>query len=371
MKKILTLLFIGIMPSLTHSMETTPYSESQKIQSVARAPKLVMSAMSPDRTKIVGVSSTGNVSLWDTQSGNMIDGSITNEVMGVQQYIKSVGFNKEGTTVIVTNLEGTEEYGIIDPSVLSLIRSHPLLLKSGGQKMAIRSKNISPDRKKIALLDETGNVSLWDARSGQLLTSSVVKDLEVQDKNFLPKLSFNREGTVLIVTSYRVSYKDVDPEIKKYDISSGLASMKTQPSGGPRTGSQPKFITSAISPDGTKIAGVSSTGNLSVWDRESGQAIDSSVVNFLKNVQSVSFNQEGTKVSVTSSEGTQGYDIIDPLVLTILKSHPRLQKAGGQGKIAIKSKSVSPDGTTITIVDENGDASLWDARSGKLLKDYM
>ncbi len=364
MKKILALALLAGVPSFIHTMETTG-GERKNIQSSGHAPKFVTSAVTPDRTKIVGVSSTGNVSLWDVKSGQVIDRSVTSEVKGVQQYIKAVGFNKDGTVILVTSLEGTEQYGIIDPEILTIIKSHPLIEKRN--KAALKGKNISPDRTKIAILDETGNISLWDARSGQLLNSSIVKGLDVKDNNFLPKLSFSPDGKVLNVTTYQVSFKDVYPSVQKYDVSSMLVPQKSELIG--LKGSQlPTFVKSAISPDGTKIAGVSSTGNLSVWDIESKQAIDSSVVNGLMNVAAVEFNKEGTKVFVTTSEGIEDYDIIDPLVLTVIRSNPLLQKTTGVGKTIIKSKIVSPDRTKIVLLEEDGNMSLWDVQSGELIR---
>ncbi len=68
----------------------------------------IKKSQSPDGTKIVTLSNAGTLSLWDGKTGKSLEPSLAKDKLKAQ----SVGFNPDGTKVIIKTAQGTEEYSI-------------------------------------------------------------------------------------------------------------------------------------------------------------------------------------------------------------------------------------------------------------------
>ena len=80
--------------------------------------------------------------------------------------------------------------------LLVLLMHYALLEESFGFRLHLILKAQSLDEKKIAILNDSSQLSLWDGKTGKLLNRSVAEDL-----HNVVSLDFNKEGTKLIVTT--------------------------------------------------------------------------------------------------------------------------------------------------------------------------
>ena len=124
-----------------------------------------------------------------------------------------------------------------------------------------------------------------------------------------------------------------------------------------------QIVKKSLSPDGTKIAIINNFGFVSLWDAPSGKLLEEIMATGKQNALSIGFNPESTKVIVTTSNGSEAFDIINPEALASIKKELE--------SIRIVKRSLSPDGTKIATIDERGYVSLWDATSGQLLERMM
>ncbi|MBA3751565.1 hypothetical protein H0X06_02050 [Candidatus Dependentiae bacterium] len=148
----------------------------------------IKKSQSPDGTKIVTLAEGGTVSLWNGKTGELLEPSVAKN----KQKVQSVGFNPDGTKVIIKTLQGTEEYDITD-----FVRVDPTVFKIIQKKnpyVDYIKKSQSPDGTKIVTLTEGGTVSLWEGKTGKTLKSSLA-----ENKNKVQSIGFNPEGTKVLI----------------------------------------------------------------------------------------------------------------------------------------------------------------------------
>ncbi len=190
MKKTLPLTILLLIPFVVHTMETDPVDPNvfKIIQKNNPYLDYIKKSQSPDGTKIVTVTEGGTVSLWDGKTGELLELSVAKG----KQKVQTVGFNPDGTKVIIKTLQGTEEYDItdfvrVDPNVFKIIQKN-------NPYVDYIKKSQSSDGTKIVTVTEGGTVSLWDGKTGELLEPSVAKG-----KQKVQSVGFNPEGTKVII----------------------------------------------------------------------------------------------------------------------------------------------------------------------------
>lgn len=117
------------------------------------------------------------------------------------------------------------------------------------------------------------------------------------------------------------------------------------------------FIKQAPSPDGSKIAVLTTTGIFSVWDTRTAELIEESTVSNKENVESITFNAKGTKIIITTPEGSEEVTIVNPQAFKQIKKNT--------GKIIKKAQSA--DSSKIVTLNPLGIVSLWDGLSGDVI----
>ena len=377
MKKLLTLALLASLPFFIHSMEPV---KTRKI--AAGIPKFVVSATSPDGTKIAGVSSTGNISVWDARTKQAINSKITHKLNVV-----ALAFVANGLKLRVTTSTGDEVYDI------------QLMPKMKGSMPTFSVSTMSADGGKIAGVSSTGNISVWDANSGLVINPSIVKD-----KTDVTQLAFDPEGSTLLVNTSTgwegyALHPDpvlVIPHIKRRpEVASVASSSATAIPGGivlrpvgagpavTTTTSQPRallavasqaaasqgvalqakpspFVLTVKSMDGTKMAGISSTGTISVWDTQTGALINPSVAGDIKNPERLEFGFSQDSILVRTPRGLEAYSIY-----ATPKATPQIQRRAVGIPQFVKS-ALSPDGTKVVGVT-SGNVSVWDSASGAII----
>nr|MBA3752279.1 WD40 repeat domain-containing protein [Candidatus Dependentiae bacterium] len=169
MQKILALLMLSAFPFCAHAMEVEKNMSTQTKNSIEKKlgsnkynpypyspTKIAIEQLSPDKTKIAILDETGLVSIWSNRSGRLIDRDLAEK----EGKVESIEFNEDSTAVIVTTPKGKQTFDIIDdPLLLEIIKKdlrHP-------EAASVWKKILSPDKTTLAILDDFGNIRLYDA----------------------------------------------------------------------------------------------------------------------------------------------------------------------------------------------------------------
>ncbi len=147
---------------------------------------ILKTAQSFDGTKIVILDINGIVSLWDAPTGRCLDKHMALD----KKEALALGFNKEGTKVILLFSEHAEEYSVIHPAVLATIH------KESRYALTILKRSHSTNREKIVIFDSKGIVSLWNAKTGQCLNQCLLNN-----KQDVLSIEFNAQGTKIIIVT--------------------------------------------------------------------------------------------------------------------------------------------------------------------------
>ena len=202
----------------------------------------------------------------------------------------------------------------------------------------IKKHFVSSDGEKIAVIDNTGVISVWD-RTGNVIDRNLGQRINEETS-----LTFNQDATKLsIITSQGTEECDIlNPDALKA-IKDALNYCTIE-----------KKVQSL---DKTKIATLTNTGMISVWDG-TGKLIEKVIAQANTKVTSLAFNQDATKLSVTTKQGTEEYDILNPDALKAIKDVLNY--------CLIEKKVQSLDKTKIAILANTGIISVWDG-TGKVI----
>ena len=209
--------------------------------------------------------------------------------------------------------------------------SGELLTTLTGHEQWVVSAAFSPDGTRIASgsLDET--VRLWDAASGELLATLAGHE------DMVWSVAFSPDGT-------RIASGSVDETVRLWDAASFelLATL---------AGHEEAVWSVAFSPDGKRIASGSWDSDVRVWDVGSGELL-ATLVGHASGVSSVAFSPDGRRIASGSADETvRLWDAASGELLATLAGH----------EDAVRSVAFSPDGTRITSGSEDRTVRLWDA----------
>lgn len=125
----------------------------------------------------------------------------------------------------------------------------------------------------------------------------------------------------------------------------------------------------SYSGDGTRIATTSEDGLAKVWDAQTGEELLTLAGHYAL-VRGVAWSPDGTKIVTTSGDGTAIiWDAQTGEILHILVGHgqtARLELI--QEVVTVYTARWSPDGTRIVTGGDDGQAIIWDAESGEILR---
>jgi WD40 repeat protein len=191
----------------------------------------------------------------------------------------------------------------------------------------------SPDGRTLASGSEDNTVKLWDARTGQELTT--LKG----HQDIVKSVAFSPDGRTLASGSR-------DDTVKLWDAKTGQELTTLELKGA-------DFTCVAFSPDGRTLAGVNYYG-VKLWDMKTGKELRSLKV-YEKSVTSVAFSPDGRTLAGSSGNTVELWDVKTWQHLTTLKEYQNI----------IRSVAFSPDGRTLAGGSLDGTVKLWNAETGK------
>jgi len=220
------------------------------------------------------------------------------------------------------------------------------LLKLLKPEDAEGSMVLSPEGEKIAVLDKSGRIELWDIGAEKIWRSFANPEKHC----FYMALSGHGQKLASVSAESKVW-----PERPRYYV---LTVWDTA-SGAPVISFKSKDIILALefSPDGKKLAAGGRDRIIRVWDADSGRLMrELKGHNFI--IRKLVFSPDGQKLASAAPEKTARlWEVGTGKLLGLLEGHTQ----------EIMDIIFSPDGKTLASSSRDGTLKLWDAESGALL----
>ena len=119
-----------------------------------------------------------------------------------------------------------------------------------------------------------------------------------------------------------------------------------------------RFVSSAFSPDGSRVVSANLDGTARIWDVRDGQTLHV-LLGHGGAVYSAVFSPDGARIVTASEDETARiWDADNGKNLHVLRGHNG----------AVDDADFSPDGTRIVTAGEDGTARIWDVGSGQSLQ---
>jgi WD40 repeat protein/serine/threonine protein kinase len=190
---------------------------------------------------------------------------------------------------------------------------------------------LSPDGSQIATTDDT-SAQIWDAHTYQRLWVLAHGDVVY--------------GVVYSTDGARLATAANDGRVRIWDAASGGLVRELQ-----HEGTRPRYYIVVFSPDGSRVAAIDASGEVTdVWDVATG-ALLTSVHHLAAEISSLVFSGDGAWLA--TSGGNDAY---------VLDTHTWSQALRIEGPV--RSLSFDPHGPRLAVGTAGGDSAIWDIPSG-------
>ncbi len=307
-------------------------------------------AFSPDGQFIISGSASGQVRLWETAPEGLLNRF--NTLDGVVD----MAYSPDGKRVILAG--GSQVPSLYDVAAGKEIR------KLYGHSNFLASVAYSPDGKFVASGDASGTIILWDASKYTL-----VRRLEGHKNNVY--IAFSPDSRHLFSGS---ADGDLKVTLRVWDVNKGQVLLRLVSDAGPVFGV-------AYSPDGKTLLSVY-RDTMILWNAEDGKeirrlAVSGNVVFIpqgLDKAQHINtvYSPDGKLVLYSTGNVVYVWDVNTGQTR-------RLGNDADAHKSLVQTVAFSPDGSlalsvagvNTDITPNQGEANLWDVRSGQLLYTYI
>jgi len=326
--------FILLLSLLNHLAFT---QEPKLILPIGHFLGVSSAVFSPDGKRMVTTALDNTAKIWDIETGRLLA-----NLRGHTDTLYSSNYSPDGKKIVTTSEDGTAKIWDANTALL--------LTNLIGHTGKVYQVEFSPDGKKILTNSDNAKAKIWDAASGKLLS-----DL---DGHTLPinSLCFSSDGKKIITASDDYTAKIWDAESGKL-----LIDLK---------GHSLELWSSAFSPDGKKIITGSADSTARIWDGGSGVLL-AILKGHTNAIKFVDFSADGKRVLTGSDDGTakiwnaeNGNLLFDLLG----KKMEAVNKTQSYYPDIVSAAQFSPDGKKVLTVYLDSSVKIWDAVTGKLLK---
>ncbi|CUA68566.1 Cilia-and flagella-associated protein 52 [Rhizoctonia solani] len=289
---------------------------------------------SPDGSRIISGCSNGLVCTWDVHQRNLPSNSMNTLFI----HILSAKFSSDGMRFVTGSKDGLLHIWDSYTGELSVdpIKAH---------KSEVVAVDFWNDR--VVSGSRDGTVSVWNALSGDVVLASVNTGI----KETLTAVAYSPNGN-LIVTASRINLNS-GVEVNLWDVHTGIRVL------GPLKAGSRDISTIQFSPDGTRIAGITTYSRSSTvfWDTSDGREVSEPYKPRIK-TESISYSPNGAFIALGHHDST--ITVWD--VYTRTKELKRLTGHSG----AVDSVHFSPDSTRL-VSSTYEQIWIWDVQTGQML----
>lgn len=286
--------------------------------------KILAADWSADGSRVVTAGDDGTGRVWDVLGGKQLC-----EYRGHGAAIYSAAFSPDGTRVLTASGDETAQ--------IWLVKSGKLVAKLLGHAAPLWSGAWSPDGRRVVTASGDSTGRIYETTKGRLIAELKGHQSAVTSAWFSP------DGGRILTASW-------DQTARLWDAGSGAALRVLGGQGG--------TVTSArFSSDGKRAVTASAAGLVRVWELGSGRLLDE-FKEHGDRVGSAAFSPDGSWVVSASLDRTARSSQVS--------SGKRIAELGGHGG-RVGQAAWSPDGKLLLTGADA--ARLWDAASGKLLRE--
>lgn len=233
-----------------------------------------------DNQRIVTADSNGNIMVWEigkdgpvlvTGDGDASDGAA------------SAVFSPDGNSILSADYNGIA-------TIWDANSGAQIMTLDGNDGNRVFDAQFSDDGNYIVTASEDNTARIWDAKTGEILTTLT------GHTDYVLTAAFSHDGKFVYTAGY-------DNTIRKWDAHTGDLLLTI-------TGHTGRVLDLEVSPDDTLLVSGSADTTVKVWNTQSGKEI----FNYLGNneeANSVAFNHDGTRVLTAGSDETTKEFMID------------------------------------------------------------
>lgn len=274
--------------------------------------------------------SSGHLCLWSTKTGNILRNKLF-EATSARVVYDDMDFSRDGARLVA---RCSVSLILWDAQTGDVICTHSF-------PHGISSVAFSPNNTQFVSGSEDGDLCLWDARTGRMISSWKGHTRSIPSVAYFPDgqlfISASRDGTVRI-----------------WDSNTGTRVRQSL------IGPLQAINCAAVAPDTSRIAAADNKGTLCIWDAMTGELISAWASGHITRITSITFVSNGTQVVSGSEDKTlrlwdvgQGMESI----------HVSLNVHGS----AVTSAAFSPDDRYVVSGSMDRTARLWDAATGECI----
>jgi len=309
-------------------------------------------AFSPDGRQIL----TGGDNLavlWDRAAGFQIRAFI-----GHTSYVQSAVFSPSGRLILTASIDGTAR--LWDVATGKEIRRFEC-------DRAVTSAAFSPDGERILTGTHDGTVRLWDASSGKQILQLAV--LGASPADLTTAVAFSPDGSEILTGSRKTA--------QLWDARTGVEIRRFE-------GHTSPINSVAFSPDGRLVLTGSNDHTARLWAASSGKELrrfEEQGRSDTRGILSVAFSPDSSRILTGSEDRTASlWDAATGRLILVLPAESERLKLDELGQAVgmeeseghhsqVTSVAFSPDGGLLLTGDFDRAARLWDAATGKQLRE--
>jgi WD40 repeat protein len=288
-------------------------------------------AFSPDGRWIATGGQDRCVYLWDRANG-----SAHAAMKGSRWAVKSLAFSRDGRTLASSDADCVHSWEVPAGGLVRMFGGH--------DSNTVTALRFSPDDKVLATGDDHGEVRAWNAATGEMTMRA--RALE----NNVGALAFNPDGSRVFAGLTRV-YSGNDAVC--LETTTGKEAFRVRSSG--------HLGETALSADGTRLAGARQSGAVCVWELRAAGADE--IITFQPHkgeIERLAFSPNGWFLVTGNGAGE--------IVVSEVVSGQPVAQVGGLGS-PVSSLHFSPEGAQFASGLNNGTTLLWDWRKLVRLQD--